>query len=55
MRNDSYRFIPQGWKQIMELNTKCIFVGNTCKMLTTLLTSVKGAIEKDRNKSASSS
>ena len=38
----------------MELNTKCIFVANTCKMLTSLLTSVKGAIEKDCNKSASS-
>ena len=34
---------------------KCIFVANTCKMLISLLTSVKGAIEKDRNKSASSS
>ena len=54
MRNDSYLFIPQGWKQVMELNTKCIFVANTCKMLTSLLTSVKGAIEKDCNKSASS-
>ena len=30
----------------MELNTKCIFVANTCKMLISLLTSVKGAIEK---------
>ena len=55
MRNDNYLFIPQGWKQVMELNTKCIFAANTCKMLITLLTSVKGAIEKDRNKSASSS
>ena len=38
----------------MELNTKCVFVANTCKMLTSLLTSVKGAIENDCNKSASS-
>ena len=52
MRNDRNLFIPQGWKQVMELNTKCIFAANTCKMLTSLLTSVKGAIEKDCNKSA---
>ena len=39
----------------MELNTKCIFVANTCNMLTSLFTSVKGAIEKDCKKSASSS
>ena len=54
MRNDRNLFIPQGWKQVMELNTKCIFAANTCKMLTSLLTSVKGAIEKDGNKSVSS-
>lgn len=54
MRNDRNLFIPQAWKQVMELNTKCVVVANTCKMLTSLLTSVKGAIEKDCNKSASS-
>ena len=46
MRKDHNLFILQGWKQVMELNTKCIFAANTCKMLTSLLTSVKGAIEK---------
>ena len=46
MRNDSYLFIPQGWKQVMELNTKCIFAANTCKMLITLLTSVKEPLKK---------
>jgi len=54
MRNDRNLFIPQGWKQTMELNTKCVFAANTCKMLTSLFTSVKGATEKDCNKSASS-
>ena len=54
MRNDRNLFIPQGWKQVMEMNTKCVFAANTCKMLTSLLTSVKGAIGKDCNKSASS-
>ena len=55
MRNDPFLCIPHGWKQVMELNTKYIFVANTCKMLITLLMSVKGAIEKDRNKPAPSS
>ena len=43
------------WKKVMDwLNTKCIFVANTCKMFISLLTSVKGGIEKDRNKSTCS-
>ena len=35
----------------MEMTKKDIFVANTCKMLIGLMTSEKGAIEKDRNKS----
>ena len=34
MRNDHNLFIPQGWKQVMEVNTKCVFLANTWKMLT---------------------
>ena len=41
MRNDRNLFIPQGWKQVMELNTKCIFAANTCKILISLFTTVK--------------
>ena len=36
------------------MNTKSIFVANMCKMFSSLLNSVKGAIEKDRNKSTCS-
>ena len=54
MRNYCYLFILKGWKQVMELSKKYIFVANTSKMLIGLMTSEKGAIEKDRNKSTSS-
>ena len=34
------------WKKAMDsLNTKCIFVANTCKMYISLLMSIKGAIK----------
>ena len=43
------------WKKVMDsLKTKCIFVVNTCKMFISLLTCVKRAINKDRNKSTCS-
>ena len=38
----------------MELSKKDIIVANQCKMLIGLMTSEKGAIEKDRNKSTCS-
>ena len=49
MRN--YLFILNGWKQAMKLSKKDMFFANMCKMLIGLMTSEKGAIEKDRNKS----
>ena len=54
MRHNGYLFVLNGWKQVMELSKKDNFVANTCKMLIGLMTSEKGAIEKDRNKSTCS-
>ena len=52
MRNDS--FYTARMEAGDELSTKYIFVANTCKILIGLMTSEKGTIEKDRNKSTCS-